>query len=119
MNNKQVETIVKPFIYNDAIEWEEVAPGVKRKIMSYNDSLMLVKVAFEKNAVGSVHQHYHTQISYVASGVFEIEIDGQKQLLKQGDVFHAEPHVFHGAVCIEAGELIDVFNPHREDFVQS
>lgn len=118
MYNKQTEITVKAFVTNEMLQWEQVAPGVKRKIMSYNEQLMLVKVAFEKDAVGTLHHHYHTQISYVASGVFEIEIDGQKQVLKEGDVFHAEPNLVHGAVCIEAGVLIDVFNPHREDFVQ-
>jgi quercetin dioxygenase-like cupin family protein len=36
--------------------------------MSYDDNVMMVKVAFEKGAVGSLHSHYHTQISYVESG---------------------------------------------------
>ena len=109
---------INAFVESDTMEWEQVAPGMKRKIMSYDDSLMLVKVAFEKGGIGTLHHHYHTQISFVASGVFEIEIDGKKKQLNQGDVFYAAPNSMHGAVCIEAGILIDVFSPMREDFIK-
>lgn len=117
-NNKITMQKINVFVEDDTIEWEQVAPGMKRKIMSYDDSLMLVKVAFEKGGIGTLHHHYHTQISFVAKGVFEIEIDGNKRVLKQGDVFYAAPHLMHGAVCIEAGVLVDVFSPMREDFIK-
>ncbi|MEI9806908.1 MAG: cupin domain-containing protein [Bacteroidota bacterium] len=108
---------VKVFIDNNDIAWEEAGPGIKRKIMAYDERLMLVKVVFEKGAVGTLHQHYHTQITHVESGVFEIEVNGEKKALKGGDAFHIPPNVIHGAVCLEAGVLIDVFSPMREDFI--
>ena len=40
---------VKVFIENRDIPWEEVDNGVKRKIMSYDDRLMVVKVQFEND----------------------------------------------------------------------
>ena len=110
--------LVNTFIKNDDITWEQVAEGVKRKIMSYDERLMLVKVAFETGGIGTVHQHHHTQITHVESGVFEVEIDGEKQILKSGDGFYIPPNVLHGAVCIESGVLIDVFSPMREDFIK-
>jgi quercetin dioxygenase-like cupin family protein len=115
MNIKETTTV---FISNDDIAWEQVAPGVKRKIMAYDDKLMLVKVAFEKGGIGVLHHHYHSQITHVESGVFEIEIDNEKKILKAGDGFYIPPNVVHGAVCLEAGILIDVFSPMREDFVK-
>ncbi|WP_462251433.1 cupin domain-containing protein [Ferruginibacter sp.] len=115
MNTNEV---VNTFIKDDDIAWEQVGAGVKRKIMSYDERLMLVKVAFEAGGIGSVHQHHHTQITHVESGVFEVEIDGEKQILKTGDGFYIPPNVLHGAVCIEAGVLIDVFSPMREDFMK-
>jgi quercetin dioxygenase-like cupin family protein len=110
--------LVKVFIESVDIEWEQVATGVKRKIMAYDDKLMLVKVAFETGGVGSLHHHYHSQITHVESGVFEIEIDAEKKILKQGDAFYIPPNIIHGAVCLEAGVLIDVFSPMREDFIK-
>ena len=109
--------ITKLFIEGKEIEWEVVAPGIKRKIMAYDESLMLVRVEFEKDAVGSLHSHYHVQISHVESGMFEVEIGGEKKILKAGDVFYVPPHAVHGAVCLEPGVLIDVFSPMREDFL--
>lgn len=111
------EKEVLTFIEDKSLEWEQVAPGVTRKIMTYDDRIMLVKVYFETGGIGTVHNHYHTQLSYVSKGVFEVEIDGKKQILKQGDVFHAPPNIYHGVVCLEEGELIDVFSPMREDFI--
>ena len=90
-----------------------------KEIMSYDDRLMLVKVEFEKGGIGSVHKHHHTQITHIESGVFEVEINGEKKILKGGDGFYIPPNVLHGAVCMEAGVLIDVFSPMREDFVDN
>ena len=107
----------KMFIENREIPWEEVDKGVKRKIMAYDDKLMVVKVQFDKGGIGTLHQHYHSQITHVESGIFEVEINGEKKILSAGDAFYIPPNVIHGAVCLEAGVLIDVFSPMREDFI--
>ncbi|UPK69551.1 cupin domain-containing protein [Chitinophaga filiformis] len=106
------------FIEDKDIQWENPDPGIRRKVMAYNEQLMMVKVAFEQGAVGAIHEHYHSQISHVESGVFEITIDGEKKVLKAGDAYYIPPHVLHGALCLEPGVLIDVFSPHREDFIK-
>ena len=110
--------LVNVFISNDSIPWEKVDTGVRRKIMAYDDKLMIVKVEFEKGGIGSLHQHYHSQITHVESGIFEVEINKEKKILKAGDAFYIPPNVIHGAVCIERGVLIDTFSPMREDFIK-
>ncbi|MDI9871187.1 cupin domain-containing protein [Flectobacillus roseus] len=107
----------KRFVHDEDLAWEIVGEGLRRKIMSYDNNVMMVKVAFEKGAVGSLHSHYHTQISYVESGAFEITIEGKTEVLKQGDTYYIPPHIVHGAVALEVGVLVDVFAPFREDFV--
>ena len=97
--------------------WETVGEGVKRKVLTYEASLMLVKVSFEVGSVGALHQHVHTQMSYVESGVFEVVVGDEQRVLKAGDTFYAPSNVWHGVVCQEAGVLLDVFTPMREDFV--
>jgi len=109
---------VRIFISNDDIPWEVVGDGVRRKIMSWDDKLMLVRVEFQRNGVGVLHQHYHSQITHVESGLFEVEIGGEKKVLKAGDAYYIPPNVWHGCVCLEAGVLIDVFSPMREDFIK-
>ena len=114
----ETNEMVKVYIENDSIAWEQVDDRVQRKIMSYDDRMMLVKVQFETGGIGTLHQHPHTQISHVESGVFEVEIGDEKMVLKAGDAFYVPPNVIHGAVCLQAGVLIDVFSPMREDFIK-
>ena len=108
----------KVFIKDEDISWEQVDAAIKRKIMSYDDKLMVVKVEFETGGIGSLHQHHHTQITHVESGVFEVEINSEKKILRAGDAFYIPSNVVHGAVCLEEGVLIDVFSPMREDFIK-
>ena len=108
----------KEFLFGDDLEWEVVGEGLKRKIMGYDDKIMLVKVHFEVGAVGVMHEHYHSQVTYVESGSFDVTIDGKTNTLIVGDSFYIPPHTMHGAVCTKAGVLIDVFSPIREDFME-
>ncbi|QJW89749.1 cupin domain-containing protein [Spirosoma taeanense] len=105
------------FVDDQSLPWEPVAEGVKRKIMTYDANLMMVKVAFETGGIGAVHSHVHTQMSYVESGAFDITIAEETRTLRAGDAYYIPPNVRHGAVCVEAGVLVDVFTPMREDFV--
>lgn len=107
-----------PFLLGNEMEWEVVGEGVKRKIMGYDDTLMLVNVHFENGGIGVVHEHYHSQVTYLESGQFEVTIGGETKILKRGDSFYVQPHVLHGAVCLESGILVDVFSPIREDFMK-
>ena len=105
------------FQLNGEVEWQDVSPGIKRQIFGYNDKLMLVKVRFEKGAIGTLHHHIHSQASYVESGKFELTIGGEKKILQTGDGYFVPPNIEHGCICLEEGILIDVFNPAREDFI--
>jgi len=106
------------FFIESENEWETVGEGVKRQITGYNTSLMMVKVAFETGSVGAIHQHYHSQASFVASGKFEVQVNDVTKVLQAGDTFFAMPNLLHGVVCLEAGMLIDAFSPIREDFLK-
>ncbi len=114
----QITEAAKVFINNHDMPWEATGEGVKRKIMAYDEKLMLVKVEFEKGGVGKVHQHPHVQMTHVESGSFETEIDGTKKILNAGDAFYIPSNIWHGVVCLEAGVLIDAFSPMREDFIK-
>lgn len=106
------------FIKEEALPWETVGDGIQRKILAYDASLMLVKVAFEEGSIGAVHQHPHVQITQVQSGLFEVEVSGQKKVLQAGDCFYAPSNEWHGVVCLQAGVLLDAFSPMREDFLK-
>ncbi|MFA3791353.1 cupin domain-containing protein [Aliiglaciecola sp. SL4] len=105
------------FICGDKQPIEDLGDGIKRQLMGYNDHIMMAKIWFDDNAVGYVHAHPHTQVTYIESGEFEVQVGEEKQLLKAGDCFFILPNADHGAVCKKAGILIDVFSPLREDFL--
>lgn len=75
------------FILAAKTDWEQVGEGISRQIMGYDGQLMLVKIKFEKGAIGYLHQHFHSQSSYVVSGKFEVVINDVKQILEAGDGF--------------------------------
>ncbi|MFC1481804.1 cupin domain-containing protein [Candidatus Neomarinimicrobiota bacterium] len=104
-------------IKNNAIEIEEIKPGLRRQIMAHDTNLMLVKVYFDTGVQADKHEHVHQQITYVAKGKFEVDVNGQIKVLEAGDSFIIPSHQLHGATCVEEGILIDTFSPRRDDFL--
>jgi len=96
---------------------EDLGNGMHRKLLGYDENLMLVKVWFDKGAVGEVHSHPHTQTAYVVKGKFEVFVDGKTEILEEGGCFFVPSGADHGAVCLEEGILLDIFSPAREDFL--
>jgi quercetin dioxygenase-like cupin family protein len=103
--------------FGEEIAWEYPGEGVSRKVYGFDDQLMMVVVKFEADAVGDLHEHPHSQATYVESGVFEMTIGDEKKVIRKGDGYYIPPHVMHGCVCLEAGVLIDSFSPQRSDFL--
>lgn len=107
----------KEYHFGSETPWEQVGEGLKRQIMGYDGKIMLVKVHFEVGAVGILHKHYHSQVTYVESGEFEMTIGDDIRIIRGGDSYYIPPFVMHGCVCRKPGVLIDVFSPAREDFL--
>ncbi|CAN5604815.1 cupin domain-containing protein [soil metagenome] len=111
-------TIVDKNIIEDRqVEWKDLGNGVMRKVMFYDANMMMVKFQFEKAAIGALHKHPHLQLTYFAKGVFEFSLDGEKRIIREGDIYNVPSMAEHGVVCLEEGLLVDVFNPMREDFL--
>ena len=94
------------------IQWEYAGDGIVRQIMGYDEHLMMVKVKFDQGAIGTLHQHPHTQSTYVASGSFEVTIGEEKKILKAGDGYYVAPNLLHGCVCLEV--LICLVDPRLQ-----
>jgi quercetin dioxygenase-like cupin family protein len=92
--------------------------GVIRRVLAYTDAVMCVENIFEKGAVGVMHSHPHTQITYVAAGRFRFTIGDEVREVCKGDTLCKQNGVKHGCVCLERGVLVDFFTPMREDFVK-
>ena len=105
------------WVPHDGTEPQFGGEGVTRRVLAYTDGLMCVENTFAKGAVGALHSHPHTQITYVVSGAFAFTIDGEERIVRAGDTMLKEHGVIHGCTCLEAGILLDIFTPMREDFV--
>ncbi|MDR1468708.1 MAG: cupin domain-containing protein [Spirochaetaceae bacterium] len=107
----------RQWIFYKDVKGVEAGAGVIRKVLAYTDSLMCVENSFEEGAVGAMHSHPHTQITYVAEGRFRFTIGDEVHEVAKGDTLCKQDGVKHGCVCLEKGVLLDFFTPMREDFV--
>ena len=55
------------FISTGEMPWEDLGDGVSRKIMGWDNQVMMVSVKFEKGGVGAPHRHFHTQVTYIVN----------------------------------------------------
>ncbi|MCK6403825.1 MAG: cupin domain-containing protein [Sphaerotilus natans subsp. sulfidivorans] len=99
--------------------WEQVAPGIERKILGHTPELLGAVVRFDQGAgAGTAHAHeLHDQVVYVLTGAFDVLVGQTRRVLRAGDAFVAPKTVWHEAIALEpASQLIDMFSPRRDDF---
>ena len=94
----------------------KVFEGVYRKTLLYNKQLMLCYFTLEKNANIPLHTHKEHQIGYVIKGKLRFITEEREFIAKEGDSYIFDSNEKHGAVVLEDSEVIDVFNPSREDY---
>lgn len=92
--------------------------GVSRKVLAWNDDLMMCEISFQAGAIGKVHAHAHTQVSYVGRGSFRFRVGDEEKIVRRGDSILIEPNTLHGVDALEEAMLVDVFSPARQDFVR-
>ena len=106
------------FAFNKDAVPQPCEPGVSRKVLCYSENLMMCEITFEQGARGNFHSHVHEQITYVAEGSFAFTVAGETRTVKKGDSVYMPSGAEHGVTCLEAGKLVDVFSPKREDFLK-
>ncbi len=117
-------TNIKPgqsgsFVRASDIAVEDLGNGIKRQILSYGPDIMNCRLWFESGSAGDIHDHFHSQTTYIESGLFLAHINGEEREIGPGDSVYIEPNARHGVTCIEAGSLLDSFSPVRQDFLAS
>lgn len=105
------------WVSHESTEEQQQNSGVIRRVLAYSEDVMCVENTFKKGQIGEMHSHPHTQITYIVSGVFEFTIGAETRMVKAGDTLLKENGVIHGCICKEAGVLLDIFAPYREEFV--
>jgi len=96
---------------------ERPAEGIERQ-MVVGQGLMICRFRFAANLVTPEHSHPHEQMSIVVKGRVRFFIEGEERIASPGDVLHFPSECWHGATMMEEEvELIDIFSPIREDFL--
>lgn len=101
-------------VLNDLPTKEIIAGYTARCIHTGTMSFMYWTV--EAGAAIPEHAHLHEQVAQVLQGEFELTVDGETKILVPGMIAVIPPHVKHGGKAITNCELLDVFNPEREDY---
>ncbi len=80
--------------------------------------LMMVKAFVPKGSVVPMHHHVYEQMTYVLSGSLLVKTEEKEVRLNAGEVISFLSNVPHEVLALEDSEVIDVFNPIREDFME-
>jgi quercetin dioxygenase-like cupin family protein len=99
---------------NEAMSTPE--PGLRRQVMSYSPSMMLVRHTMTQGWVGTRHSHPHEQMVYIVSGRIRFEHPGGTFESGPGDNFIVPGGVEHQASALEDSEVLDIFTPMREEY---
>lgn len=92
--------------------------GLERRVLAYNDNIMLVEHVMEKGSIFPEHSHPHDQIGYLLMGRLRVLCDGEEYYLEEGDSFAVKGGVLHQVFALEDSIALDFFNPVREDYVE-
>ena len=92
-----------------------LAEGISgRYVHGQNISFGLINI--EQGSILGLHHHPHEQITYMLEGEMEMEIGGNKILLKKGNYYVIPSNVPHSAIAFSKCTVIDVFSPVREEY---
>ena len=90
--------------------------GVDFELLSSGQKSMITKMNYKIGDSVPLHKHPNEQAGYVISGKIRLQFENNNQILTNGDSYVIPENVNHSIEVIEAGEVIDVFTPPREDY---
>lgn len=104
-----------PFIEVQNLPTKEIFPGFTARGL-HTGTMSFMNLTVEAGASVPEHAHPHQQVSQVLKGSFELTVDGETILLHPGMIALIPSNIKHSGRAITACEILDVFNPEREDY---
>jgi len=104
--------------YHSSADWPEAepVPGVRRRVLSCGDRVMVVQFSIDAGADVPAHTHPHEQVGHVVSGRMRFRIGDEVRELGPGEGYSVPGGVTHGATGITDVVAIDSFHPVRDDY---
>ena len=97
---------------------KRVFKGVNLDSLAVGEKAMVTKMNYIIGNYASEHTHPHEQCGYVISGKYLMTVEENEFILEAGDSYAVPGNVPHSFKVLEAGEVIDVFTPQREDYLE-
>lgn len=94
-----------------------VFQGVTFDVLAIGEKSMVTKMHYKHGDCVPLHSHPNEQSGYVISGKYCLKVGKQEDILIAGDSYSIPANVPHGIEIIEAGEVVDVFTPPRQDYL--
>jgi quercetin dioxygenase-like cupin family protein len=108
----ELKTVVKK---EDALK--RTFKGVNLDSLAVGEKSMVTKMNYVVGNFATEHTHPHEQCGYVISGTYRMTVRDQEYILTAGDTYAVPGNVPHSFEVLEGGEVVDVFTPHREDYL--
>ena len=96
---------------------KRVFKGVNLDSLAVGEKSMVTKMNYIAGNYATEHTHPHEQCGYVISGRYPMTIEENEFILAAGDSYAVPGNMPHSFKVLEAGEVIDVFTPQREDYL--
>ncbi len=100
-----------------AVNEERMNPLFTRQVI-HTQQMTIAQVNLAKGAVVPTHSHVNQQVTMLRSGSLLFEGNGERVVLKPGDVLVIPPDIPHRFEALEDSAATDLFTPAREDWIR-
>jgi len=107
-------------LWNDRADaWHEILRGVKRRILTHGDGVMLVLYEIAPGTTFPRHTHPHVQAGTLLEGGGLLRVGNETYRLRKGSAYSIPGGVPHELVSDPVGvcRILDVFVPERDDLL--
>lgn len=96
---------------------EPMSPMIDRAFVT-GERATVADMRLKRGCVVPAHAHESEQLTWVRSGTLQLDLDGQPFVVPAGSVLRIPSNVSHEARALEACEVVDLFGPRRDDWLQ-
>ena len=104
-------------VRKDSNRFKEIIDGIKMQNLAIGNRTHMVRFFLAKGKFLPLHHHVQEQTGYMIRGKMILNINGKPYTVVSGDSWSIGSNIPHSAEIIEDCEVIEVFSPIREDYL--